>query len=141
MPNYHLAQVNIAYLLAPEGDPQVAGFFDNLDRINALAEGSDGFVWRYVGNYDPDPMLAYNASIWKSLEQLSQFVYRSQHVEIFRQRGHWFESMNTASMALWWVDESAPAPNFEDTFERLAHLDKHGPTEYSFTFKKPFTAP
>jgi hypothetical protein len=141
MPNYHLAQVNIAHLLVPEGHPQVAGFFDNLDRINALAEGSDGFIWRFVGDYDPDPMLLYNASVWESLEQLSQFVYRSDHVKIFRQRGDWFKTMEDAAMALWWLDATAPPPDFDDAFERLAHLDKHGPTELAFTFKQPFPAP
>jgi hypothetical protein len=34
----HLAQINIARLLYPQGDPRVAGFFDNLDRLNAVAE-------------------------------------------------------------------------------------------------------
>ena len=141
MPNYHLAQVNIARLLVPEGDPQVAGFFDNLDQINTLAESSDGFIWRFVGDYDPDPMLLFNASVWESLEQLSQFVYRSDHVKIFRQRADWFKAMDSAAMALWWLDATAPHPDFDDAFERLAHLDKHGPTEVAFTFKQPFPAP
>jgi hypothetical protein len=141
MPNYHLAQVNIARLLVPEGDPQVAGFFDNLDQINTLAESSDGFIWRFVGDYDPDPMLLFNASVWESLEQLSQFVYRSDHVKIFRQRADWFKAMDSAAMALWWLDATAPHPDFDDAFERLAHLEKHGPTEVAFTFKQPFPAP
>lgn len=141
MPNYQLAQVNIAHLLVPEGDPQVSVFFDNLDRINALAEGSDGFIWRFTGDYDADPMLVYNASIWESMEQLTEFVYRSDHVGIFRQRGDWFKKMTTPAMALWWVDATAPPPDFDDAFKRLAHLDKHGPTEYSFTFRKPFPTP
>ena len=31
-----------------EDDERFAGFVDNLDRINALAESSPGFIWRYV---------------------------------------------------------------------------------------------
>jgi hypothetical protein len=43
---WQLAQINIGRLLAPQGDPRVQPFFDALDRINALADGAEGFVWR-----------------------------------------------------------------------------------------------
>ena len=42
----HLAQLNIGTLTAPIDDPRIAGFKDNLDAMNALAEESPGFVWR-----------------------------------------------------------------------------------------------
>jgi len=41
---YHIAQLNIAKLLAPIDSPQLSDFVANLDRINALAEESPGFV-------------------------------------------------------------------------------------------------
>jgi hypothetical protein len=44
--DWHLAQINVARLVAPHGDPRVAPFFDALDRVNVLAERSPGFVWR-----------------------------------------------------------------------------------------------
>ncbi len=43
---WHLAQVNVGRLAAPRGHPSVAPFFDALDRVNALADASPGFVWR-----------------------------------------------------------------------------------------------
>ena len=43
---FHLAQVNIGKILAPIDSPVMAEFVANLDRINALAENSEGFVWR-----------------------------------------------------------------------------------------------
>lgn len=43
---FHLAQLNIARMLAPIDSPVMADFVANLDRINQLAEKSDGFVWR-----------------------------------------------------------------------------------------------
>lgn len=43
MSRYELAQLNIAIMKEP---PTMAGFVANLDRVNALAEGSPGFVWR-----------------------------------------------------------------------------------------------
>jgi len=43
---YHLAQVNIGKILGPMDSPVMAEFKNNLDRINALAEASKGFIWR-----------------------------------------------------------------------------------------------
>ena len=42
----YLAEVNIGRVLGGPGDPRMAEFFDNLARINALAERMPGFVWR-----------------------------------------------------------------------------------------------
>lgn len=44
--NQYLAQVNIAKMLAPLESPVMVDFVNNLDRINALAESSEGFIWR-----------------------------------------------------------------------------------------------
>lgn len=44
---YHLAQLNIGKLKYPIDHPEIAEFANNLDRINALAEASKGFVWRF----------------------------------------------------------------------------------------------
>ncbi len=46
MTNYYLAQINIARMLAPIDDLIMADFVTQLPPINALAEGSPGFVWR-----------------------------------------------------------------------------------------------
>ena len=43
---YQLAQLNIASMLQPLESPGMADFAANLERINALAEASPGFVWR-----------------------------------------------------------------------------------------------
>ena len=42
----HLAQVNIGRVLGGPDDPRMADFYNNLARINALAERMPGFVWR-----------------------------------------------------------------------------------------------
>ena len=47
MTNCHLAQSNIARMLGPLEDPVMAGFVERLDALNALADASPGFVWRY----------------------------------------------------------------------------------------------
>src|SRR5437764_2790129 len=95
----HLAQVNIGRIKAPLDDPIMAGFVSRLDDINALAETTPGFVWRLQtdeGNatalrpYDDDRILV-NLSVWRTMEELREFVYRSRHVELLRAREEWFE--------------------------------------------------
>ena len=93
MSNYRLAQINIAKLKAPIDSPELEDFVDNLDRINALAEGSDGFVWRLKGEGNDATSLRpfgddviVNMSVWRDVEALKDFAYRSGHVEIMRRR-------------------------------------------------------
>ena len=42
----HIAQINIGRLIAPIDDTRIAGFVNQLDPINALADKAPGFVWR-----------------------------------------------------------------------------------------------
>src|SRR5712692_1444271 len=100
MPNYHIAQVNIARMNAPLDDPVMAGFVARLDEINALADNSPRFVWRlqteagnatYLRPYDDDRIL-FNFSIWKSIESLREYVYKTAHAELLRQRRDWFQN-------------------------------------------------
>jgi hypothetical protein len=147
MARYHLAQVNIGRIKAPLEDPSMAGFVTRLDEINALADTSPGFVWRlqtdagnatYFRPYADDRVLV-NMSLWESVEALKQFVYRTVHVELLRQRQEWFETLARAYVALWWVP-SGHLPGIDEAKQRLAHLDQHGPTEFAFTFRSVFPA-
>lgn len=125
----------------------IKDFADNLDRINALAESSPGFVWRLKGDgdnatdlaIDDDPLFIPNLSVWEDIPSLGAFVYRSGHIEIMRRRREWFESMDLY-MALWWVPADH-TPTVEEALEKLALLEAHGPTPAAFTFKSPFPPP
>jgi hypothetical protein len=148
MNDYHLAQVNIGRVLAPIDSPELAGFVSRLADINALADSAPGFVWRLQTEdgdatayrpYDDDRILL-NMSVWESLETLSQFVYRSPHAEVMRQRREWFERMSAAFLVLWWVP-AGHRPTIGEAKERLAHLRAQGATPYAFTFRQPFPAP
>lgn len=77
MNKYHIAQLNIATLMAPIDSPQLSEFVANLDRINALAEGSPGFVWRLQTEAGDATGIDYsgcdkivNLSLWDSIEAL-----------------------------------------------------------------------
>jgi hypothetical protein len=145
---YHLAQLNIARMLAPLTDPLMAGFVAGLDAINALADNSPGFLWRLQtseGNatdlrpYEDDLILV-NLSLWASLADLSTFVYKSRHRQVLQQRGQWFQHFDGPYLALWWVP-SGHIPSVEEAKERLAYLCAHGETQHAFSFKKLFPAP
>ena len=49
----HLAQINIGRMKAPLEDPSMLGFTSRLAELNALADGSDGFVWRLQATATP----------------------------------------------------------------------------------------
>ena len=93
MSAYELAQLNIAVLKEPRDSPGMADFVANLDRINALADGSPGFVWRLQTEAGDATAMRpmgenslVNMSVWCDTELLTRFVYKSAHVEIMRRR-------------------------------------------------------
>ena len=147
MPAYHLAQLNIATLLAPLDSPQLAGFVANLERINALAEASPGFIWRLQDEAGDatairpfgDEVLV-NMSVWRDVQSLSDYVYKGAHTEMLKRRREWFDKVEQAHMVLWWVP-AGHCPDVSEAAERLAHLREHGATEHAFTFRHSFAAP
>ena len=147
---YHLAQVNIGRMLAPLDDPIMAGFVANLDRVNALADKSPGFIWRFQteeGNatalrpYEDDRIL-FNMSVWASLKDFSDFVYGMEglHRHIMKQRRHWFERFDGPYMALWWVP-AGHIPTVEEAKARLESLRLRGANAYAFSLKQLFPPP
>ena len=143
---YHLAQVNIGRVRAPVEDPLMVGFVSRLGEINALAERSPGFVWRlqtpagnatYFRPYPEDDRILINMSVWESIAALRHYVYKTAHSELLRQRESWFEKFPGVYMALWWVP-AGHRPGLDEATKRIAHLEKHGPTQFAFTFKTPF---
>ena len=143
---YYLAQVNIARMLAPLDDPSMLDFVNNLDRINKLAEQSEGFIWRLVDESDNatslrifnDDFLIVNMSVWNSMDHLFQFTYQPGHIEIFKRKKEWFTKMGDAHLACWFVPEEY-RPTIRDAEQRLEYLNKHGETPYAFTFKKRYS--
>lgn len=142
----HLAQINIAKMLAPIDSPVMADFVSNLDRINQIADNSDGFVWRLKDDSNnatsvkvfDDDFLIVNMSVWENTDALFQFVYRSGHLEIFKRRKEWFETMPEMHMALWYTP-TEKTPTVDEAVERLVYLREHGETPFSFSFKKKFS--
>lgn len=146
--SWNLAQLNIATLIAPLDSPVLADFVAELDRINYLADHSQGFVWRFQtddsGTPDSDPVfsdeLIVNLSVWTSVDELHNFTYRTAHAQVMSRRKEWFEQMNDAYSVLWWVPEGH-RPALAEARQRLDFYRKNGPGPDAFTFKKRFAEP
>jgi hypothetical protein len=144
---YHLAQVNVARMLASLTEPLMAGFVARVDEIYALADESPGFVWRLqtaennAAAFHPgDNLLFVNLSVWADLPSLTAFVYKSRHRQVLQQRSRWFERFNGSYVALWWIP-AGHIPDVWEARERLEYLRAHAETPYAFSFKKPFPQP
>lgn len=144
---YELAQLNIAVMKDSLDSPAMADFVNNLDRINALAEESAGFVWRLQTEEGDATTIRplgdktlINLSIWVDIGALNDYVYKSAHAEIMRRRREWFDRMQEAHFVLWWVP-AGHRPTIEEAVSRLEVLQKQGPTALAFNFRNPFQPP
>lgn len=135
-------------MLAPIDSPRLADFVAGLEPVNALADAAPGFVWRLqddsgdataIRPYD-DERVMVNMSVWESLEALQAFVRSDEHVAYLRRRREWFERMDEAIVALWWV-RAGDIPTVAEAKDRLALLERMGPTPAAFTFRTSFPAP
>jgi hypothetical protein len=148
MPGYEIAQLNIGIIRGPMDSPVMDEFAANLQRINALAEASPGFVWRLqteagdataIRPFKDENMLV-NMSVWRDVESLNQYVYRSAHVDVMRRRKEWFERMREAFLVLWWVPPGH-RPSIAEALAKHDVLRSNGPTPEAFTFRQAFPPP
>jgi hypothetical protein len=147
MPTHHIAQINVARMLHPLDDPRMAEFVDNLERINAIADASPGFVWRLqdeagdATSFRPlAPDLLINMSVWQTIDDLRAYVYGTDHADFLKNALNWFYKPDEARLALWWAP-AGTIPAVEDGLERIERLRADGPTEFAFSFKQRFPMP
>jgi hypothetical protein len=141
-PNTHLAQLNIGRIRYEIDDARMADFTNNLAMVNALAERTPGFVWRYIdksGNSTAtrpyaDPHVAINLSVWESVAALERFVYQTIHKRFYARRAEWFEHFESAYLVMWWVPVGH-RPSVEEAVARLEHLKQHGPGHHAFDWQ------
>ncbi len=141
-PARHLAEFNVARVRFPLDDPRMAEFVDNVARVNALADGIPGFVWRLKDEsghamnmlvYD-DPRVLPNLTVWQNVEALERFVWQTVHSRFYRRRADWFEKIERP-LVLWWIP-AGHRPNMSEGVERLEHLRQYGPTDYAFSWER-----
>jgi Domain of unknown function (DUF3291) len=144
MTQHHIAQFNTSHMRAPLESPLMAGFTDQLDAVNSLADAHPGFIWRLTGEDPNDPAILslgenrlVNISVWRDIASLSDYAYRSNHAAALRRRSDWFLTQSRAALVLWWL-KAGSVPTVAEAVERLDHLRTHGPTPRAFTFRDQF---
>jgi GH43 family beta-xylosidase len=129
-------------------EPVMSGFVTRLESLNALADASPGFVWRYQTDAGDatevrvfaDELILFNMSVWDSIAALENYVYRSNHIEALQKRGEWFERPSRGPLVLWWV-KAGHIPSVEEAKERFDILWRDGPGPTAFTFRERFAPP
>lgn len=137
---HHLAQLNVAQATDDLDSPRLADFVGAIDRVNAVAERSPGFVWRLKSDQSDnaldvavgdDPRLIVNMSVWETAEHLEQFVWNTIHKRVYAKKDKWFAEPEQAYFVMWWV-AAGHEPTVEEALERLDHLRTNGPSERAF---------
>jgi hypothetical protein len=135
----HLAQLNVGRAVDQLDSPRLAEFMGALDRVNAIAERSPGFVWRLKsdsGNatdikVSDDPLFIINMSVWETAQHLEQFVWNTVHAKVYEKKANWFEAKTAPHFVMWFVP-AGHIPTPEEAMARLEHLTTHGASDHAF---------
>ena len=141
-----LVHFNLAMARHPLGHPSMAGFSNQVEAVNRLAEASPGFIWTPAEGEAGDAkevfgseLILANMSTWRSIEHLQRFVYSGMHGRALGQRDEWFQPARGPAYVLWWAPRGS-RPRWLEAKQRLEALAAAGPTPQAFTFKSPFTS-
>lgn len=138
---WQLAQVNVAVMRAPLGDPSMGGFVMAFDAVARLAEEAPGFVWRLRDGGGGGHVVVgdevVNVTVWRDYRSMHEFVYRSLHGGMVARRRQWFLSTRQPATALWWV-AAGSEPTIEEALARLEYLRRYGPSVKAFSLLRQF---
>lgn len=149
MEEFQIAEINIARMKGLNiNDPIMKEFVENLEKINSLAESSNGFVWRLkddnnnATNINPynDEQVIINVSVWQSIESLESFMYKTFHSDFLKRRKQWFQTFGKAYTAMWWISKGA-FPTVQEAIDKLDYLQRNGASEIVFDFKRKYPPP
>ncbi len=108
---------------------------------------SSGYIWRLKS--DDNNATSFrplgedtivNMSVWRDIESLNEYVYKSAHTDIMRRRKDWFERMTEIFMVLWWIPVGH-RPTIDEALKKLELLRQAGAGPDAFTFRSPFPQP
>jgi len=139
MADFHVAELNVARLRYDINDPRIADFVNNLNRVNAAAERSEGFVWRLKDEAgtsvdmgrESDPMVIPNLSVWTDVTSLEKFVFKTVHKRFYDRRAEWFELMEKMHFVMWPIP-AGHEPGLEEAWQKLELLNRNGSTDQAF---------
>jgi hypothetical protein len=140
---HQLAELNFGELRYDWDDPRVADFVAGLDKVNALAERSPGFVWRLAdddmnneqvtegGAFGGNPRMASTLSVWADAGSLRHFVWNTVHKQFYDKRAQWYDSIGNSNLVMWWIP-TGHRPSVAEGLARFDMLTEQGPSEMAF---------
>ena len=146
MQTYQLAQFNIGRLKYPRHSTELADYEATLDSVLPIAVDWPGFIWIHdddiieLTEQHFGHQVAANISVWADIESLQSFMQCTPHDNAMQRRAEWFDEMDRASFALWWVVEGH-RPSFAEACERLSLLESEGPGPDAFDLEHRFDPP
>ena len=140
-----LAQFDFVKAKYPFDDERMKPFFDATAYVNGIAEAHEGFIWRQreddwpvIRDYwGPDALVTL--SVWRDVESLRAFLYRSAHREFLCRGSEWFTKAGCAQVVLWWIADDH-RPDLTEAKARLDLLHRLGPTPAAFDLRRSFGA-
>lgn len=143
-PETYLGQINVAVARYDMDAPEMADFMAKLAAVNAVAEASEGFIWRLKDEsgdgatgikLTDDPRLIVNMSVWRDAGSLEAFVWRTVHAKVYNRKAEWFPHDPEPTLAFWWQPQAEPADPHE-AYRRLQHLRANGPSAFAFGWRE-----
>ncbi|XWN33376.1 MAG: DUF3291 domain-containing protein [Devosia sp.] len=135
----HVGELNIAHPRFALDHPRMADFMNNLDTVNALAERTQGFVWRLTGDGNNatdlsvpgDPDAIANLSVWESPQALEHFMRKTIHARFYHRKSEWFMTAERRDFVMWPLTPGH-RPTLEEALARLSHLRTNGTSDVAF---------
>lgn len=141
--------MNYARLKAPLDHPSMSEFRLALEPVNLIAKSTPGFVWSFdnddtldivaarqeVTLLREDPLMMPQLSLWKDMDSLQHFAFKSGHFMYVKRKREWFTAPEAPWAVCWWRLASEDNPNLKEAFERCQYLKEHGVTEHAFDYK------
>jgi hypothetical protein len=139
---FQLAEFNFGTLKYDWDVPRLADFQNNLDLVNGLAAKADGFVWRMpdddmeaaqtdMQGVFANPRTASTLSVWRDVDSLSAFVWKTVHKRFYDRKGEWYDPKGNGNFVMWWVPVGHK-PSVPEGMDRFNHMKLHGESDFAF---------
>lgn len=139
----NVAQYNVAMLKAPAAD--LPDFLAEVARVNAVGDEAPGFIWRYKSPGDENSLddtvgpYIINLTVWASLDDLWNFTFSGDHLDMLRRRRDWFVPGEMTNILWylpdWWFPWWPIMPTPEEAEARVCYYWENGPSEIAWTWK------
>lgn len=138
-----LAEFNFGTLKYPWDDPRISDFRDNLDRVNAIAHRSGGFIWMLpeadmdAAQTDPNgpladrPNTAATLSVWTDAPSLWSFVHKTLHSRFLERGAEWFKEDDRSHVVVWKCAMDH-RPTIDEAMAHWTRLQSDGESETVF---------